>query len=66
MYDAVNINIHLVRLGAAAPYFNKGRRSRYANRLEALAKRARARHLGLWGACPRTRYDPNRGVETRR
>jgi micrococcal nuclease len=66
VYDRVNINVHLVRLGAAAPYFYEGRRGRYARKLEELAKQARAKHLGLWGACPRTVYDPYRGVETRR
>jgi endonuclease YncB( thermonuclease family) len=64
--DGVNVNVRLVAVGAAAPYFYVGRRGRYAARLEALAKRARALHRGLWGACPYTPYDPNRGVETRR
>jgi hypothetical protein len=48
----------------SAPYFYRGRRGRYANHLETLAKRASSKHLALWGACPRTRYDPYRGVET--
>ena len=64
--DDLNVNLRLVALGAAAPYFYEGRRGRYANRLEALAKHARARHLGLWGACPHTPYNPYRGVEARR
>jgi micrococcal nuclease len=64
--DEVNVNVRLVALGAAAPYFFAGRRGQYANRLEALAKRARAKHVGLWGACPHTPYDPYRGVETSR
>lgn len=64
--DGVNVNISLVALGAAAPYFYEGRRGRYANRLERLAKRAKARKQGLWGVCPRTVYDPYRGIETRR
>ncbi len=51
---------------AAAPYFYNGRRGRYENGLEALPKRARAKHLGLWGACPRTKYDPYHGVQTSR
>jgi endonuclease YncB( thermonuclease family) len=46
--DGVNVNVRLVAVGAAAPYFYLGRRGRYANRLEALAKRARAKKLGLW------------------
>jgi hypothetical protein len=40
--DGVNINIRLGAVRAAAPYFYDGRRGRYANRLEVLAKRARA------------------------
>lgn len=64
--DGVNVNLRLVAVGAAAPYFYNSRRGRFANRLEALAKRAKAKRLGLWRACPRTVYDPYRGVETRR
>jgi endonuclease YncB( thermonuclease family) len=62
--DGVNVNLRLVALGAAAPYFYEGQRGRYAARLEALAKRARGKELGLWGACPGTRYDPYHGIET--
>jgi endonuclease YncB( thermonuclease family) len=64
--DGVNVNLRLVALGAAAPYFYEGVRGAHANRLERLAKRARAMRLGLWRACPRTRYDPYSGIETRR
>jgi pimeloyl-ACP methyl ester carboxylesterase len=64
--DGVNVNLRLVALGAAAPYFYEGVRGAHANRLERLAKRARPTRLGLWRACPRTRYDPYRGIETRR
>jgi endonuclease YncB( thermonuclease family) len=64
--DGLNVNIRLVAVGAAAPYFYGGRRGRYARLLEALARRAKAKGLGLWGACPRTRYNPYRGVQTRR
>jgi endonuclease YncB( thermonuclease family) len=63
---AVNVNIRLVAIGAAAPYFYRGHRGRYANRLELLAKRARARKIGLWRACPYTPYDPYEGIDTRR
>ena len=62
----VNVNVRLVAVGAAAPYFYDGRRGQYAARLERLAKHAKAAHLGLWGVCPRTVYDPYRGVATRR
>jgi endonuclease YncB( thermonuclease family) len=45
--DDLNVNVQLVRVGAAAPYFYAGRRGRYAALLERLALRARARKLGL-------------------
>ena len=64
--DGVNVNLRLVALGAAAPWFYDGERGMYAHRLETLGKRARAKRLGLWGACPRTRYDPYMALETRR
>ena len=62
--DGLNINIQLVRVGAAAPYFYDYRRGRYAHLLVRLALRARHRHLGLWGRCPGTPWDPNHGVST--
>jgi micrococcal nuclease len=62
--DDLNVNVYLVRIGAAAPYFYARRRGRYATLLDRLARRARARRLGLWGACPNTPYDPYRGVDT--
>jgi endonuclease YncB( thermonuclease family) len=64
--DDLNVNVRLVRVGAAAPYFYEGRRGRYASLLERLALRAKSKRLGLWGRCPRTPYDPNEGVNTRR
>lgn len=62
--DGLNVNVQLVRVGAAAPYFYDGRRGRYAALLDRLARRARARHLGLWGKCPHTPYDPVHGVQS--
>lgn len=62
--DGLDVNVQLVRVGAAAPYFYDYRRGRYAGLLVRLALRARARHLGLWGRCPGTPWDPNHGVST--
>jgi micrococcal nuclease len=53
-----NVNLELVRRGAATPYFYGGDRGRYASRLMAAARAARAAERGLWGACPGTRLDP--------
>lgn len=64
--DGLDLNVELVREGAAAPYFYDGDRGRYARLLQKLALRARARHLGLWGACPGTGVDFFRGVDTGR
>ena len=62
--DGLNVNVQLVRLGAAAPYFYDYRRGRYAGLLVRLGLRARSRHRGLWGRCPGTPWDPNHGVST--
>jgi micrococcal nuclease len=62
--DDVNVNLRLVEIGAAAPYFYRGRRGRFASRLEQLAEQARSQQRGLWKACPGTAYDPGRGVQT--
>ena len=62
--DGLNVNVHLVKVGAAAPYFYDGTKGRYAAELARLALRARRLHLGLWGRCPGTPYDPYRGVST--
>jgi micrococcal nuclease len=61
-----NVNIELVRRGAAAPYFYRGERGRYAGPLLRAASSARAAKRGLWGACPATVLDPERAIETGR
>lgn len=62
--DNLDVNLRLVTVGAAAPYFYEGRRGRFARRLDLLARRARAHHLGLWKACPGTPYQPTAAVDT--
>jgi micrococcal nuclease len=61
---SLEVNLELVRRGAAAPYFYGGERGRYASRLLVAAVGARARGRGLWGASPQTRLDPYRQVDT--
>jgi len=60
----LNVNLELVRRGAAAPYFYRGDRGRYAAQLLAAARRARAERRGLWAACPHTRLQPTRALAT--
>jgi endonuclease YncB( thermonuclease family) len=63
---ALDVNLELVRRGAAAPYFYRGDRGKYASRLLSAAVAARASRRGLWGASPGTRLDPYRQVDTGR
>lgn len=50
---SVNVNVELVRRGAAVPYFYDGDRGRYASRLLAAERAAKSARRGLWGACRR-------------
>lgn len=62
----VDVNLELVRRGAAAPYFYRGEQGRYASRLLAAARSAKSARRGLWGASPSTALDPGRQVDTGR
>lgn len=59
-----NVNLALVRRGAASVWFFEGKRGRYAGELLAAAREAKAARRGLWGGCAGTRFDPLRAVET--
>ena len=48
----LNINLELVKRGAAAPYFYDGQKGRYAQELITAAEQAKEQKLGVWGACP--------------
>ena len=60
----ININLEMVRIGAAAPYFYRNEKGRYADQLLQAAESAKAASLGLWGACPGTKLIPNRALTT--
>jgi endonuclease YncB( thermonuclease family) len=59
-----NLNLELVEMGAAAPYFFRGKRGQYADELMRAARRAQTARKGLWGACPGTTLEPRRRVDT--
>ena len=59
-----NINLKLVEIGAAAPYFYKGDKGQYSNLLLKAAQTAKAKSLGLWKNCPGTRLTPNIAIST--
>jgi endonuclease YncB( thermonuclease family) len=58
-----NVNVELVRLGAAAPYFYGGARGRHAGVLERAAQDAVAARRGLWRACPQARLQAKRRLD---
>ena len=60
----VNVNLKLVELGAATPYFYRGAQGKYATKLLTLAKTAQAKGLGLWKECPGTKLTPFSSLQT--
>jgi endonuclease YncB( thermonuclease family) len=63
--DGTNINLELVREGAASPYFFHADRGRYAADLLKAANEARQLGRGLWVACSGTALDPLHSVQAR-
>jgi endonuclease YncB( thermonuclease family) len=59
-----NVNVALVRRGAASPYFFRKARGRYAGALLAAVDDARAARRGYWGACPGAALNPGLGAIT--
>jgi micrococcal nuclease len=59
-----NVNVALVRQGAASPYFFRGERGHFARDLVEAVGEARKANRGYWGACPGARLDTNRGSIT--
>jgi endonuclease YncB( thermonuclease family) len=59
-----NVNVGLVRLGAAAPYFFRNERGRYADTLLDAADEARDARRGFWGGCPGAELNPGVGSIT--
>ena len=59
-----NVNVELVRRGAATPYFYRGERGKYAARLLGAVADARRAGRGMWGAC-RVSWSPDEQVTTR-
>ena len=54
----VNINLKMVEIGAAAPYFYQGEKGKYSSQLLKAAERAQKNKIGLWGKCPTAKLDP--------
>jgi micrococcal nuclease len=59
-----NVNVALVREGAASPYFFRKGLGRYARDLIEAVEEARRAHRGYWGACPGAKLNPALGSIT--
>lgn len=64
LVGGTNVNVALVREGAASPYFFRKQRGAFARDLVAAAEEAQRRRRGLWGACPAAAFEPYRGSVT--
>jgi micrococcal nuclease len=62
--EGTNVNVALVRAGAAMPYFFRNARGTHAGTLLAAMRSAREARRGLWAACPRARSEPGLGSDT--
>ena len=60
----LNLNLKLVQMGAATPYFYQGEKGKYATQLLKAAENAKARKIGLWKSCPNTKLDPTKPATT--
>jgi endonuclease YncB( thermonuclease family) len=61
--DGTNVNLVLVRRGAASVWFYDGERGRYADQLHAAAEKASRQGRGAWGAC-RAKLTPFESFDT--
>jgi len=59
-----NLNLELVRQGAASPYFYRKERGRYAEALLDAVDEARREQRGYWGACPSAELNTGIGSVT--
>ena len=60
----VNLNLKLVEIGAATPYFYQGEKGKYAAQLLKAAQNAKAKKIGLWKICPNTKLEPFKPATT--
>lgn len=59
-----NINLKMVEIGAAAPYYYRGERGIYSNILLKAAQEAKRKSLGFWKKCPGTNLAPDYALTT--
>ena len=62
----VNINLRMIKVGAASPYFYRSELGMYSAQMLEAAKLAQERKLGLWNECPGTVLNPHRALSTQK
>jgi endonuclease YncB( thermonuclease family) len=60
----INVNLKLVEIGAATPYFYKSEKGKYSAQLLKAAQNAKAKKIGLWKMCPGTKLEPLKPATT--
>jgi len=60
----INVNLEMVKLGAAAPYFYQGEKGIYSAALLKAAQDAKFYKTGLWKDCPGTALAPTKAITT--
>jgi len=60
----LNVNLKLVEIGAATPYFYRGEKGKYSSQLLKAAQSAKAKKIGLWKMCPNTKLEPMKPATT--
>jgi endonuclease YncB( thermonuclease family) len=61
-----NVNLRMVEVGAAAPYFYRGERGQHANQFLRAARNAKSKSMGLWKSCPGTQLNTTNAITTSR
>jgi hypothetical protein len=59
-----NINVKMIRIGAAAPYFYGGSKGKYAQKMLDAVEAARKAQRGLWGKCAGTKFNAYSSLNT--
>ena len=60
----LNVNLEMVKLGAAAPYFYQGEKGIYSAAMLKAAQDAKFYKVGLWKTCPGTQLVPTKAITT--
>jgi hypothetical protein len=59
-----NVNLKMVQVGAATPYFYRNELGQYSKQLLLAAEKAKSKNLGLWATCPGTKLNPYAALTT--